>query len=621
MFKPRLSPAFWLFLATACVRICVVVRLSLMPFFIPNGGDMKFYSDWGLKVAHGVFTDHQAFYGLPGYPFLLGLLFKILNFDRFWVSVVAGLIQSLADSFTAVFIWKIALEAFPGEPEGPGGRSAGWAIGLMAALGWALYQPAQTFSAVLMPTALAVAVFWYCVWVLMRRREGEFSVWVPWLPLGMLIGFSAMIVATILFLVPLAVAAIVVRCRAYGAKAGMPRGAAAGALLVAGIYAGASPCWLHNYLIAREPVMLSAHSGLNFYIGNNALATGYPKIPPGMSAGQQGMLRDSITLAEKAEGRPLKHYEVSRYWAGQAHAFIAGHRVEWLRLMATKLGNFWNSFQYDDLSLISLFDRAGALAPGPRFGWVAALAIPGMILAVARRRRAGWIVGAVLLHMAALLPVFVTERYRLAAVPGLLLLAAYGVWELWGFINRARWVPALSYGAGGLAVAFLVATPPAEASLWSLDYYNTGIKALDEGDYPAARRDLETAYRYVPENSEVNFALGLLWQDQGDLRRAETFYGKALEINPRHVGAWNNLGVLASKNKAWSVARNCFARALEIDPSDPKTHYLQARADAELGQWDEAQASIGTAMRLEPGEKEFQALAGRIATRGPLPQE
>jgi tetratricopeptide (TPR) repeat protein len=663
MKNRRFSPAQWLFLLTFSVRLYVILRLLVMPFFIPNGGDMKFYSDWGLQVAHGIFTDHQSFYGLPGYPFLLGLLFKILNFDKFWVSIFAGLIQAVADSCTAVIIWKLAEEAFSGEEEG--GMSSARAIGCMAAVGWALYQPSQAFSAVLMPTALAVAAFWYCVWELTRRREGRFSIWAPWLPIGVLIGFETMIVATILFLIPLALAAIVMRWRegenskfeirnskraiadnageggtAETSSAGAPshakpfefrisnfefplsilRPVAAAALLVAGLFAGASPCWLHNYFVAREPVMLSAHSGLNFYIGNNPVATGYPKMPPGMSAGQEGMLKDSITLAEKAEGHPLKHYQVSQYWSAKAHDYIATHRADWLRLMGKKFKNFWNSFQYDDLSLITLFSNGGLLAPGPRFGWVAALAIPGMLMAVARRRQAGWIVAAVLLHMAALMPVFVTERYRLAAVPGLLLLAAYGVWEFWSCLNRARWAPAISYACVGLVAAFCVATPPADAALWSLDYYNTGIKALDEGDYPAARRDLETAYRYVQDNSEVNFALGILWQQQGDVRRAQTFYSKTLAINPRHLGAWNNLGVMASKQKAWPYAVKFFAKALEIDPSDAKTNYLQARAYAELGQWQSAQTSIDTALRLSPAQPEFQALAAQIRSRGPVGQ-
>ena len=614
--SPRLhSTALWIFLLTFSVRIYVVARLFVSPFFVPDGGDMKFYSDWGLRVAHGIFTDHQAFYGLPGYPFLLGILYKFLNFDKFGVSVLAGLIQSAADAFTAVCIWKIALEAFPKEPE-QGEASPGKAIGCVAAIGWMLYQPAQSFAAILMPTALAVAVFWYCVLVLMRRRDGAFSFLVPWLPIGLLIGFACMTVATVLFLVPMVFVAIFLRFR-QSCQTSWLRPLAAAAIFVAGLYAGASPCWIHNYFIAREPVMLSAHSGLNFYIGNNPYATGYPRTPPGMSASQQGMLSDSITFAEKAAGHPLKHYEVSRYWTAQAHNYIASHPVAWLQLMGRKFLHFWDAFQYDDLSLITMFSHAGVLPPGPRFGFVAALAIPGQMMALFQAPpRAGWIIdGQSSSTWGALMPVFVTERYRLAAVPGLLLLGVYGLWEFWGFLSRARWLPAVSYAAAGLVVAFFVATPPADASLWSLDYYNSGIKATDQGDYQTARGDLKTAYRYVPDNSEINFALGLLWQDQGDVRRAETFYGRAIELNPRHLSAWNNLGVLAVKNNAWTFAQRCLRRALEIDPSDAKAHFLQARVFAQLGQWDQAQTHIQAALRLSPGQKEFLELAARIASR------
>ncbi len=614
MNKRQLSPAHGLFLLTFCVRLYVVLGLCYMRFFVPDSGDMKFYSDWGLRIAHGVWTDHQAFYGLPGYPFLLGLLFKTLNFDRFSVSVVAGLIQSLADAFTAVLIWKIGVEAF--SEAGERGQRVGKVIGGAAAVGWALYQPAQAFSVVLMPTSLAVVAYWYCVWVVMRRRA--FSTWKPWLGIGAVIGFNAMIVATILFAAPLALAGIVVRFLGETGKRNWLKPVAAAGVLFAGVYAGASPCWLHNTLVAHEPVTLSAHSGLNFYIGNNPVATGYPKMPHGMSADQQGMLKDSITLAEKAEGRPLKHYEVSQYWAGLARAYIAGHPVEWLKLMGRKFTNFWNSFQYDDLSLVTLFNGAGLLAPGPRYGWVAALAIPGLILALARRRRAWWIVAAVLLHMAALMPVFVTERYRLAAVPGMLLLGAYGLWEFWSFLSRARWAPALGYACGGVVVALWVAAPPADASLWSLDYYNTGIKAIDQQDYKMAEYDLETAYRYVPDNAGVNFSLGLLWQCEGDANRAKLFYTRALALNPRQANAWNNLGILAMSEKAWQPAVNCFQKAVALEPTDAKALYLEAQAYAQLGQWESAQTSIGAALRLAPEAKQFQSLAGIIAARGPL---
>src|SRR5438876_6572910 len=115
-------------------------------------------------------------------------------------------------------------------------------------------------------------------------------------------------------------------------------------LLLAGLALGMSPCWIHNYLIAKDPVPLSAHSGINFWIGNNPQANGYPRFPPGLRAGQAAMLQDSITQAEVAAGRPLKHAEVSAYWSGKAKAYVSGHFGDWLTLLARKVRNFWSAF-------------------------------------------------------------------------------------------------------------------------------------------------------------------------------------------------------------------------------------------------------------------------------------
>ena len=80
--------------------------------------------------------------------------------------------------------------------------------------------------------------------------------------------------------------------------------------MLAGVLLGASPAGIHNYYLARDPVFLSAHSGVNFWIGNNPVANGYPKFPPGLHAGQEAMLKDSIASAEKvcrsASGIPRK---------------------------------------------------------------------------------------------------------------------------------------------------------------------------------------------------------------------------------------------------------------------------------------------------------------------------
>src|SRR4029077_3096011 len=151
--------------------------------------------------------------------------------------------------------------------------------------------------------------------------------------------------------------------------------------LIVGLMFGTSPCWIHNYFLARDPVVLSAHSGINFWIGNNPQANGYPRLPPGLRAGQAAMLQDSIDQAEVNAGRPLKHAEVSRYWSDKDRNYIETEFGKWLKLVARKLRNVWSAFQYDDLSIITILREQGVIFSGLYFGAVGALAIPGIFFA------------------------------------------------------------------------------------------------------------------------------------------------------------------------------------------------------------------------------------------------
>jgi tetratricopeptide (TPR) repeat protein len=450
--------------------------------------------------------------------------------------------------------------------------------------------------------------------------------------MGLLSGFCAMFVATILLLLPLVIVAIVLRTRA-----GQPlpqRVApvlASVALLFAGVFTGCAPAWIHNRFVAHEPVLLSAHSGLNFWIGNNPAATGYPKIPPGLSASQEGLLRDSITLAEEEKGRKLQRWEVSEHWAAKAAKWRWENRGVWLRLMARKFSNFWNAFQYDDVSIISLLHSQGVLPAGLRFGMVAVFAIPGLVLGIVFVRRARWVAAAVLLHMAALMPVFITERYRLCAVPGLLLFAAFLLWQLWKWVETYRWSPAFATALAAFASAWFVSESRGDIGLWSLDHYNTGIRCLKSAEahrrrhepareaqeLDAARQELELAFAYVQDNAEINFALGNYWLARENRDKAKIFYRRTLELNPRHADCWNNVGYIALEEKRWDTAVKCFERALKYQPEDIKTSYLLARAYKEAGNIDAAKAALAPALQRLPHQPDFLALKAQLDAAPP----
>src|SRR6266404_6259301 len=108
------------------------------------------------------------------------------------------------------------------------------------------------------------------------------------------------------------------------------------------------------------------------------------------------MLQDSITQAEAAAGRSLKHAEVSAYWSNKAKSYVTNHFGDWLNLIARKLRNFWSAFQYDDLSIITILREQNVILPGLSFGIVAALAIPGILFALSQYPLSRWIAAAAL---------------------------------------------------------------------------------------------------------------------------------------------------------------------------------------------------------------------------------
>lgn len=621
------SPLFWVFAVAFVVRGVFLLRYADTSLLVPRGDDMKFYNDWALRIVHGHFTDGKAFYGMPGYAWILAAIYSVAGFNPF----VPGLIQICFDAGTATLIFATAGHFFARDPvdsencEKSGSSPTAAAVGWIAALGWITFLPAQTFSIILMPTAYLICAFWGLVlWIGATDHSSAARPW-PWV--GLIIGLVAVVIATILFLIPLALVQII---RTVGRNQPQPRAwghrIAAATLLMGGMLVGTSPAWIHNYFIAHEPVILSAHSGLNLFIGNNPIANGYPKIPPGLRASQQGLLTDSIIVAEREAGRALTRAEVSRYWGDQAKKWIVENPGAWLRLIGTKIRNFWNAYPYDDISIIKILRADGIVPPGLTFGIVSALALPGLLVGLFKLPRSRWIAAAVLLHMSALLSVFITERYRLCAVPGLLLFAAYFLVQIWTWLIKRHWPAALAACAMGTVSAWAVSAPPPDLGNWSLDPYNIGIRAYEAAHDPDIARQpirkthelerslaaLQMAHAYVPENAEINFALANTWMALKKPEIARRFYIETLRLSPRHADAWNNMGILALEQELLPMAVRCFEMALKWEPEDAKTHYLLARTLARTGNSAGARIEIDAAIKLNPNQKEFLEFKSEI---------
>src|SRR6478672_8619591 len=164
LWPESLGPVHFLFATVFLFRLVVLLRLTASPLLLPSGSDMQFYDDWAKRILHGHWTDHQAFYGLPLYPFFLAIVYRIFGYSPF----VPGLFQAFCDAGTAALIYKITFSLLTRRTNGS--PRAGNVTALVAGAGWCFFVPDQAYSAILMPTAPAIFVFWLLAWQIIRTE-------------------------------------------------------------------------------------------------------------------------------------------------------------------------------------------------------------------------------------------------------------------------------------------------------------------------------------------------------------------------------------------------------------------------------------------------------------------
>ena len=244
----KIPAAVLVWLAAFLVQFVVLNIIAGSRHFLPDGDDMKFYNDWALKLLGQLGwkpgepnAPGTAYYGLPGYAYALAGIYKITGgYQHDYSPFLVAQLQAVLNAFTATWLFLLGRRVFGGDSRE--GRRRGTAIGVLAAAAWALCTPAQVFSAILMPTAWVVCAFWgMTYWLVCIHEKGAASWWRPWLWMGLIAGVVAMLVATILMLLPLVVIAIALtvgRGKPVGARLMLAPGAVA--ILMGGVYARAA---------------------------------------------------------------------------------------------------------------------------------------------------------------------------------------------------------------------------------------------------------------------------------------------------------------------------------------------------------------------------------------------
>ncbi len=575
-----------IFFLALIVRLIHLWTIRSSPFFDHLVVDSVDFDARATAILRGTWREEGAFYQAPLYPFFLAAVYKIFGHSLTAVRAV----QAVLGSLTAAMVSLV------------GRRLAGGAVGAVAGILAALYAMSIHFDAEILRPSLVMFLSMLCLHLLLSAQTKGRAI--KWAAAGLVLGLAAVARPTLLMFIPVAliwVYFIGARTKALSASAvlrSVPRFAAAalffiGAAIPIAVVTGINYTRSHNF------VLISYNGGINFFVGNNAEYEETISIRPG--------IRWDLLYYEPNVDPVAHPSQWSRYYYDKAAHYIRSDPAGYSALIAKKLVLFWNGREIErNMSFSHAAGYSPFMAyPVVSFRWMAPLALVGLIIALRKRAGMGLPVLFLVSQMAAVVAFFVCARYRMVAVPVMVLLAGYAAVVLVREL-RMRWLGVLPY-----AVLLAVA-----AVLVNVDWYGISSKSYARDDYELAlvlRREgrldecmrlLNAARAARPDDPDVPFQMGVTLLRLGENDRAAEAFEEAAALEPGYALTWFNLGISNMRRGDASAAVEAYEKALEMNPSYWEAAHAVGRVLEEAGRLEEAVQAYTRSLNLARSREE-----------------
>jgi tetratricopeptide (TPR) repeat protein len=249
--------------------------------------------------------------------------------------------------------------------------------------------------------------------------------------------------------------------------------------------------------------------------------------------------------------------------------------------------------------LAAFYPHPGANLPATLV-WAGAALLAGVTAAaLALRRRAPYVLAGWLWYLGMLVPVLglvqvgnqvYADRYSYFPQIGLLLAIC------WGAADVAAGRPTLVLAAAAIAAVTLVARTEDQLRTWhdSATLWQHALKVTGE-------------------NATVLISLGYVAEIRGQPDRADSYYRKALELEPDSLLGHLNLGTKLAREGKKEAAEFHLERACELAPTFATAHLRLGQLRLEQGQRADAVHHFDEAVRLAPDSGEAYWLLAQAA--------
>lgn len=151
---------------------------------------------------------------------------------------------------------------------------------------------------------------------------------------------------------------------------------------------------------------------------------------------------------------------------------------------------------------------------------------------------------------------------------------------------------------------------------FSRNYLSLGSVFFQRGYYDEAGEFFADALRDDLLSAEALYGIGSVKLRQDKLAEAKQSFVGATQARASYPdtlpNAWNNLGIISTREHRMSDAVQQFQRAIEINPGYVVARVNLGNAYRELKQWDNARASLEEAVRLAASDAEANYSLGMV---------
>jgi tetratricopeptide (TPR) repeat protein len=585
----------WLFVAlalTLLVRFWFILGMRGHPFSTigPQMLDSYYYHRWAIDIISGKFWGSDVFFLRPLYPYLLALVYAV--FGQHILAV--QLVQAVFAAISCFLLYDTTRRIFGKRPA------------IFAALGFALTGILVLYTGALLYVEITVLLNLLFLWLILVAGRRTWLWILSGVCLGLLVICRPELLVGAPFLLLWLSRRSVVDRKSYIVRRSSLVAMTAVALAVIGIVP------IRNYIVARDPVLFTAHSGMNFYYGNNPSADGTWQPTREFEKGGGFSHERLREISHTIDGKEVKASQASAYWTRQGLKFITHQPLAYLRLLGRKcllfLSNYEvpNNYYPETVRAVSLPFKLAFV----NFGLVLALGLLGMVWAWPKRRQALPSYLFVAAYLVSALLSYVLSRLRAPVIPFLLMFAGFGVSELVESVRRRRAARAVIGVAVALAVYLVSGLIPVKRQSYSAQAWTqTGNIYLEQQDFGKAVSAFNRALVALPSYNYARYSLVLGLAGAGQTADAEAELRKI-----EHTTAAST-----DRKTILSLAAARAAIANSISTASPTWRPERRLADAWVavadGKYPVAESLYQASLAQDPNDSECSFLLGLVYTR------